>query len=225
MKAIVVLSGGMDSAVLLADLIDGGHSVAALSIDYGQRHRRELAFAALLAEHYHVEWRCADLSALRPLLGGSSQTSDDVAVPYGHYAAETMKQTVVPNRNMLLLSVAGAWAISQRADVIAYAAHAGDHAIYPDCRPAFVEACAKTLALADWHRVGLLHPFITWTKADICRRGADLGVPFALTYSCYEGQAEHCGQCGTCVERREAFVLAGVSDPTPYHSAAGLLHG
>jgi 7-cyano-7-deazaguanine synthase len=215
-RTIVVLSGGMDSAVLLAHLLDQGHEVKTLSVNYGQRHRRELLFAEKLATHYGVQWSCADLSALRPLLAGSSQTDPDLKVPHGHYAAETMKLTIVPNRNMLLLAVAGAFAISAKADAIAYAAHAGDHAIYPDCRPEFVDALAGALVLADWHHVAIDRPFITWTKADIARRGGALSVPFNLTYSCYEGDVAHCGLCGTCVERREAFTLAGVTDPTLY---------
>jgi 7-cyano-7-deazaguanine synthase len=221
-SCVLVLSGGLDSAVLLAQLLAEGHTVTALSVDYGQRHHRELAHAARLATHYDVEWRCVDLRALGPtLLAGSSQTSPDrIPVPHGHYTAESMKLTVVPNRNMLLLALAGAWAISRTAEAIAYAAHAGDHAIYPDCRPEFVAAVALALQLADDHRVDLWRPFLRWTKADICRRGAVLGVPFIETYSCYEGAAEHCGVCGTCVERREAFLLAGVVDPTTYRAGA-----
>lgn len=219
MKTIVVLSGGMDSAVLLAHLREADSRVAALSINYGQRHQRELLHAKALAAHYGVRWQLADLSALQPLLAGSSQTSTHIAVPHGHYTDDSMKQTVVPNRNMLLLSVAGAWAISMKAESIAYGAHAGDHAIYPDCRPEFVESCAATLALADWHRVTIERPFVTWTKADICKRGAALNVPFDLTYSCYEGTPDHCGQCGTCIERREAFLVAGVVDPTRYRES------
>lgn len=216
MQTIVILSGGMDSAVLLADQLHAGHTVAALSVNYGQRHRRELDYAAKVAAYYDIEHHTADLSALRPLLAGSSQTTDGVPVPHGHYAAESMKQTVVPNRNMLLLALAGAWAISRKADAIAYAAHAGDHTVYPDCRPVFVEALQAALVLADWHPVQIARPFIHWTKAEICRHGDDLDVPFALTYSCYEGGVDHCGLCGTCVERREAFRLAEVPDPTPY---------
>lgn len=217
-SAIVTLSGGMDSAVLLAHFLRTGATVRALSVNYGQRHVRELQAAERIAAHYHVEWRCVDLSALAPLLAGSSQTSEAIAVPHGHYAAASMKLTVVPNRNMLLLAIAGAWAVSTKSDVVAYAAHAGDHAIYPDCREEFVHALGRALALADWHSVGIARPFITWTKAEICERGRQLNVPLELTYSCYEGTPEHCGQCGTCIERREAFTLAQVPDPTTYRA-------
>jgi len=216
MTTLVILSGGMDSAVLLAHFLDAGHIVSALSVDYGQRHRIELEHAHALADYYRVPWECADLSALRPLLAGSSQTSE-VPVPYGHYADASMRVTVVPNRNMILLAVAGAKAIGMAADQIAYAAHAGDHPIYPDCRPEFVDALEAALLLADWQQVRIARPFIRWTKAEICTRGAGLRVPFELTYSCYEGRSDrHCGRCGTCVERREAFTLARVPDPTRY---------
>lgn len=216
MTTVAVFSGGLDSTVLAYHLQASGDRVLALSIDYGQRHRRELESAQRIAAQMEMPWLCADLSALRPLLAGSSQTDDAIPVPDGHYEAESMKATVVPNRNMLLLATAGAYAVSQRADALAYAAHAGDHAIYPDCRPEFADAMAKALHLCDWHDLLLLTPFVRMTKTDIVRRGASLGVPFALTYSCYRGGVEHCGTCGTCAERREAFKEAGIDDPTTY---------
>lgn len=216
MKTILIYSGGMDSTVLLYHLRAEGQSVAALSIDYGQRHRRELDCAAAICARLGVEHRVADLRGLTPLLTGSSLTDPSVPVPHGHYEEATMKATVVPNRNMLLLATAAAWAIALKADTVAYAAHSGDHAIYPDCREEFAEAMDRAIGLADWHAVHLQRPFVGLTKADLVRRGAALAVPFADTWSCYEGGAEHCGRCGTCIERREAFHLAGVPDPTPY---------
>jgi 7-cyano-7-deazaguanine synthase len=117
---------------------------------------------------------------------------------------------------MIMLSVAVAWAITQRSDAVAFAAHHGYHTLYPDCTPEFVDALALAVHKADDHRVELIAPFAHWTKADIVRRGSELGVPFELTWSCYEGGEAHCGLCGTCVERREAFLVAGVSDPTQY---------
>jgi 7-cyano-7-deazaguanine synthase len=127
-----------------------------------------------------------------------------------------MKLTVVPNRNMLLLSIATAWAISEKADAIYYAAHLGDHAIYPDCRKVFVDKMREAIALADWHSVELFAPFEEQTKADIVRHGVNVSAPMELSWSCYKGGAKHCGKCGTCVERREAFQLAEVQDPTEY---------
>jgi 7-cyano-7-deazaguanine synthase len=131
-----------------------------------------------------------------------------------------MKSTVVPNRNMIFLSVATGHALSIKAGQIAYAAHSGDHAIYPDCRNEFADAMATAIELADWEKVTLIRPFVDWTKADIVRRGAALNVPFVKTWSCYKGGDVHCGRCGTCIERREAFDLAGVTDPTRYANDA-----
>ena len=166
MKIVLTLSGGLDSTVLLWHLLNQRHEVRCLSVDYGQRHRRELEAATEIAKLVGVEHRIADLSNLRQFMGGSSQTSD-VPVPEGHYAADNMKLTVVPNRNMILLAVAGAWAVSTKSDSIAYAAHAGDHAVYPDCREEFVKPLSEALWNADWHQVKIERPFLKMTKAEI----------------------------------------------------------
>ena len=129
-----------------------------------------------------------------------------------------MKATVVPNRNMILLSLAAGYAISIQYDTVAYAAHSGDHTIYPDCRPAFADAMEQVLKLADWESISLFRPFVNWSKADLVKRGNEIGVPFEHTWSCYAGGEKHCGKCGTCVERKEAFELVGLSDPTCYNS-------
>lgn len=223
-QTVITFSGGLDSTVLLYHLRSEGHGVHALTIDYGQRHRIELQRAAKIAGELGVPHRVVDLRGVNGLLPGSSLTDGAVDVPLGHYTDESMKATVVPNRNMLLLATAAAWAISLKADHIAYAAHAGDHAIYPDCRPEFADAMAHAIALADWHSVKLIRPFVNLSKEAIVARGAELGVPFADTWSCYQGGealgGKHCGACGTCIERREAFLLAAVDDPTPYDAAA-----
>lgn len=217
-KAILILSGGMDSATLLYKLLAEDFEVKALGFDYGQRHARELIHASEIAAKEGVEFHEIDLTSIKPLLKGSSQTDPSVPVPHGHYAAENMKLTVVPNRNMIMLSIAAAFAMSEKAKWIAYAAHAGDHAIYPDCRPEFTDALVKALGLADWHTVGLLRPFIELTKGQIVELGERLAVPYHLTYSCYEGGEVHCGLCGTCTERKEAFAHANAIDPTTYAS-------
>lgn len=216
MKAVLTLSGGMDSAVLLYKLMKDGYIVRCLSVDYGQRHRRELQAAANIARFVGVEHKVVDLRSIRELLAGSSQTSDDVEVPHGHYAELSMRKTVVPNRNMILLALAGAWAISTKSNAVAYAAHAGDHAVYPDCREEFVKPLTEALWNADWHQVKIERPFLQMTKADIASLGQQLGVPFHLTYSCYEGEEVHCGRCGTCCERLWALTTAGVADATRY---------
>jgi len=215
-RTVLIHSGGIDSTVLLAHLLAEGREVFALSVDYGQRHRRELEAARLICERYSVKHQVADLRALAPLFGANALTDAHVAVPEGHYEEASMKATVVPNRNMLLIAVAASWAMSLKASSVAYGAHGGDHAIYPDCRPVFAEALDKAIRLADWHEVSLERPFVGMDKTAIVRRGAELRAPLELTWSCYVGGERHCGKCGTCVERKEAFVRAGVVDPTVY---------
>lgn len=219
-KVVAIYSGGMDSTVLLYHMRTEGHEVAALSVDYGQTHRRELDSAKKICESMGIPHDIADLRGITHLLGGNSLTDTSIEVPEGHYTAEDMKATVVPNRNMIMLSVAIGYAITLRALYVAYGAHAGDHTIYPDCRPEFAAAVNTAAMLADWHQVELLRPFVRMTKAEIAKRGAELEVPFGLTWSCYKGGDVHCGRCGTCVERREAFEVAGLVDPTEYEQAA-----
>jgi 7-cyano-7-deazaguanine synthase len=215
MKTILVYSGGLDSTVLLYQARNRGDELRCLGIDYGQRHNRELRAAQSICDGLGIEYRIADLTSIKPMLAGNSQTGE-IEVPKGHYTDETMKLTVVPNRNMIMLSIAIGWAVSLKYDMVLYAAHGGDHPIYPDCRLEFIEALQHAAALCDWHHVNIGAPFVEKTKTDLIRLGAELGVPFEKTWSCYEGREIHCGQCGTCVERREAFELAGVNDPTPY---------
>ena len=225
-EVVLLFSGGMDSSVLLYHLLSEGRRVAPFSICYGQRHVRELNSAATIVRMLPPKlarkcfpYRSVDLRGLRTVLSGSSQTSDMVRVPHGHYTDESMKQTVVPNRNMVLLSVAAGYAVSLGAGSVAFAAHAGDHAIYPDCRPEFADAMDAALKLSHWNPLRLERPFVDMTKAEIARRGHQLGVPLEDTWSCYQEGTLHCGRCGTCVERREAFDLAGIPDTTRYHSA------
>jgi len=220
MKVIVITSGGMDSTTLLYYHLAIGDQVRALGVNYGQRHRKELNFASMICEELGVDFKVAMLNGLRDILPGSSQTSLDVPVPEGHYSEENMKATVVPNRNMILLAVAIGHAIAHQYDAVSYAAHAGDHAIYPDCRPEFVTALQAAANICDWRPIMILRPFIHYSKADIVQEGHGRGVPFEKTWSCYQGRERHCGRCGTCVERREAFHLACVKDPTPYEPTA-----
>lgn len=215
-KTVVIFSGGLDSTTLLWHLKASGVEIKALSINYGQRHKKELLQAAKLANLLGVEHKIVDLSNLLPLLRGSSQTDYTVEVPEGHYEDSSMRITVVPNRNSIMLNVAAAWAISLKYDSIAYGAHAGDHAVYPDCREEFVDALEKTLALADWHQVKIERPFVKMTKRDIAALAQKLSVPVESTWSCYKGGDLHCGKCGTCQER--LWALDGLTDPTEYES-------
>jgi len=213
---VIVLSGGMDSAVALLWAKQQGHVAHAVSIDYGQRHRKEILFAGQLASLTDTPHTVVDMSSLKGLLPGSALTDDSVEVPKGHYADPTMKATVVPNRNMILLSVAVAAACAHDATHVVYGAHAGDHPIYPDCRPEFVEAMWHACSVCWYEPIELEAPFIDKTKAEVVALGEALGVQWKYTWSCYEGGDIHCGRCGTCVERIEAFEIAGVHDPTEY---------
>ncbi|PQO31706.1 7-cyano-7-deazaguanine synthase QueC [Blastopirellula marina] len=215
-KVVVVVSGGMDSATLLYHILADGHEARAISVDYGQRHVKELDYARQLCEGVGVAHQIADLSAINPIFGNNSLSGRDMEVPEGHYAEESMKQTVVPNRNMLLLSVAIASAAANKFDAVAYGAHSGDHAIYPDCRPEFAEAMDQAARLCDWNPIELWRPFVHMDKGQIAKRGVDLGVPFEKTWTCYKGLERHCGKCGACVERKEAFAAHGLLDPTEY---------
>jgi 7-cyano-7-deazaguanine synthase len=217
MKAVVLLSGGLDSTVLLYKLKADRIECFPLAVNYGQRHNVELAAAEQIAEAAECPLVIVNAdAALAPVFeqARSSQVGQNVDVPEGHYADPSMALTVVPNRNMLLISIAGAYAQAIGARQVAYAAHAGDHPIYPDCRPDFIDAARQALYLAT--DVELRALFAYQTKTDIVRLGAKLGVPFEATYSCYRGEEIHCGRCGTCYERREAFREAGVDDPTAY---------
>lgn len=218
-KAVAIVSGGMDSTVLAYDLAQC-YELTLLSFNYGQRHAKELQYAARTASKLGVAHHVIDLTNVTHLLGGSSLTSGNIDVPDGHYAADNMRITVVPNRNAIMLSVATGVAVSIGANVVATAVHGGDHYIYPDCRPEFVKAMDAAMAVATLGfsapTFRLFAPYVHWSKADIAAYGSSLGVDFADTWSCYKGGDVHCGSCGTCYERREAFNDAGVPDPTEY---------
>ncbi|HEX9782866.1 MAG TPA: 7-cyano-7-deazaguanine synthase QueC [Opitutaceae bacterium] len=216
-KVIVLCSGGMDSVAALHEAHARGHTIAmALSFHYGSKHNdRELPFAAHHARALGVPHEIVRLDFVDRLFSSALLASGDV-IPEGHYEEETMRQTVVPFRNGIMLSIAAGVAESAGAQAVVIAAHAGDHAIYPDCREPFMQAMSDAIRLGTYAGIEVLRPFITLTKAQIARRGAGRGVDFAQTWSCYQGGELHCGRCGTCVERREAFVLAGLPDPTVY---------
>jgi 7-cyano-7-deazaguanine synthase len=217
----VVLSGGMDSTTVLAEYHRRGNPLLAITVDYGQRHRREIESAKAVAEYFGAEHVIVDLRSVGAQLSGSALTDTSVPVPDGHYAEQSMRATVVPNRNSILAAVAVGIALSRKAAVLALGMHAGDHFIYPDCRPEFVRALNDLVAVANegFDPPRIEAPFLHATKSDIARRGAELGAPLELTWSCYKGGAQQCGTCGTCYERREAFREAGVPDPIAYLDA------
>ncbi|MEL6409388.1 MAG: 7-cyano-7-deazaguanine synthase QueC [Pseudomonadota bacterium] len=220
MDTLVICSGGLDS-VSLAHKVAGERNLCGLlSFDYGQRHVKELGFARSCADRLDVPHHVVDISAVGATLSGSALT-DDIEVPDGHYAEESMKITIVPNRNAIMLTIAFGMAAAQKLDAVATAVHGGDHFIYPDCRPGFIDAfqAMQNHALEGVAEIELYTPFVNATKADIVKEGAKFDTPFAETWSCYKGGDLQCGRCGTCVERREAFFLAGVPDPTEYEDA------
>lgn len=218
-KAAVVFSGGLDSTVLLYEVLYRKlcrqADVLAVSFNYGQRHGKELEFARFTARRLGVPHQTVDISSVGTLLGDSALLGG-TAVPHGHYESETMRSTVVPNRNMIMLSIAAGIAMAGECSEIYYGAHSGDHAIYADCRPRFVRKARQAIDAASDGKLRLIAPLLKIDKAAVVKWGAYLGVPFRDTWSCYEGGNLHCGQCGTCVERIEAFQLSGVVDPTEY---------
>jgi 7-cyano-7-deazaguanine synthase len=210
-KIVVILSGGMDSTTLLCYALKQGKDVVALSFDYGQKHRKELEYARNTCIETSTPHKVVDLSILNDL-APSSLTRADQPVPEGHYAAENMKATVVPNRNMVMLSLAVSYAIGVGATEVWYGAHAGDHTIYPDCRPDFLEAMINAALLCDWHPITIAAPFLNLSKGDIAKIGKDLGLDYSKTWTCYNGREKPCGKCGACVERKEALTEAGFTE-------------
>lgn len=212
--SILVLSGGMDSTTMLYDY--ASRIALAVSFDYGSNHNaREIACAAENCRHLGIEHLIIPLDFMGKYFH-SSLLEGAEAIPEGHYAADNMKSTVVPFRNGIMLAVAAGLAESRGLKHVMIANHAGDHTIYPDCRPEFIEAMNQAVCAGTFEDVTLLAPYTDITKTDIARRGKELGLDFSLTYSCYKGGERHCGKCGTCVERREALRDAGIEDPTLY---------
>ena len=211
---VLILSGGMDSTTLLYDYQD--RIALAVTFDYGSKHNaREIPFARLHCQRLGIEHLVIPLSFMQQYFTSSLlQGGDDI--PEGHYAEENMKSTVVPFRNGIMLSVAVGLAESRHLQYVMMANHGGDHTISPDCRPEFVSAFDQAAKAGTFEGVGLLSPYTNWTKGDIARRGKELGIDYAETWSCYNGGDVHCGRCGTCVERREAMAEAGIDDRTPY---------
>ncbi len=216
-KAIVIYSGGVDSTTLLYHVRRESFDLLALSFDYGQKHKRELESAKVVTSHLGIDHRIIDIKSIMGLFSDSALVSPEIEIPEGEYTPESLRSTIVPNRNMIMLSIAAAFAIGEKINHLFYGAHAGDHEVYPDCRPEFVKALAEALQLCDWSPVMLQAPFVRMTKTQIVEHGAiELGVPYVYTYSCYKGGRYHCGKCSTCVERQRAFKEAGVNDPTIY---------
>lgn len=222
MKVIVLVSGGMDSVAALYHAAAEHEVVGTVSFDYGSKHNhKEIPFARLHAEKLGVPHHVIPLGFVNELFSSDLLQSGG-EIPEGHYEESNMKATVVPFRNGIMLSIAAGFAESQDAEGLVIAAHSGDHAIYPDCREDFMRAMGDAMQLGTYAGIQLVRPFIAMRKEDIATRGHELGVDFSQTWSCYKGKDIHCGKCGTCVERREAFQIAGIPDPTEYAESGPL---
>ncbi len=215
-KVIVLLSGGMDSVTALYDALENHEVVGALSFDYGSKHNhKEIPFAVLHCKKTNIIHRIVKMDFISELFKSDLLKSGG-DIPEGHYEAESMKATVVPFRNGIMLAIACGYAESLEAEAVVIGAHSGDHAIYPDCRNDFMDAMSQAMQNGTYAKVELLAPFVDIDKTAILKKGIQLGLDYSLTWSCYKGNDLHCGKCGTCVERKEAFELAGVADPTIY---------
>lgn len=212
--SVLILSGGMDSVTLLYDYRE--RIALAISFDYGSNHNsREIPFARYHCEQLGIRHIVIPLSFMSEYFK-SSLLEGSEAIPEGHYEDDNMKSTVVPFRNGIMLSIAVGMAESAGLKHVMMANHGGDHAIYPDCRPEFVNAFSEAARTGTYVGVTLLSPYTNLSKSDIARRGGELGIDYSKTWSCYKGGEKHCGRCGTCIERREALKDAGLEDTTEY---------
>jgi 7-cyano-7-deazaguanine synthase len=215
-KAVVIYSGGMDSYTVLHKALRQGFDVHALSFHYGQRHAKELHVAEQVCDDLGIKHQLIDIRAIHSLMDGSALTDTNRAMPNGDYAQDNLTATVVPNRNMVLLSLAIAHAVNLGANICFYGAHGGDHTLYPDCRPEFVEKMNTVAAIANFEPVRIEAPFLHTDKANILAAGISMGLDYAYTWTCYLGEELACGKCGSCRERLAAFAANGVTDPVRY---------
>ncbi len=219
-KAVIIFSGGIDSTTLLYSSVKKGFDVDCITFNYGQKHSKEIDSALKVSNALGVPHRVIDLSELRELLSGSALTDANVDIPEVPETAEhydTLKSTIVPNRNAIFLAIAVGYAVSKSADNVFFGAHHSDRGVYPDCRQEFVESFQTSERLATANPdLNIRAPFVDMDKSQIVKLGAGLGVPFKETWSCYKGGRVHCGVCSSCRERKRAFLESGVPDPTGY---------
>lgn len=212
--SVIVLSGGMDSVTMLHEYKD--RIALAVTFDYGSNHNaREEACAAEQASMLGIEHIVIPLGFMHDYFKSSLLSGAD-AIPEGNYDEDNMKSTVVPFRNGIMLSVACGLAESRGLKHVMIANHGGDHTIYPDCRPGFIDAMSRAMQEGTFANIDILAPYTNLTKGEIALRGKNIGVDYSRTYSCYKGGEHHCGVCGTCRERKEAMAFAGIDDPTVY---------
>jgi 7-cyano-7-deazaguanine synthase len=215
-KIVLILSGGMDSFTLLHQALNQNYEVDCLTFDYGQRHIKEIECARLVCHENNLSNLQIKIANVESIFAASALTSDSIEMPHGSYQAESMQSTIVPNRNMLFISHAIAYAISKNINQVWYGAHAGDHFIYPDCRPEFLSAMNAVAQICHTFPISVEAPFLNYSKAEIVKIGLGLGIDYSKTWTCYEGQDLACGKCGSCNERLEAFALNNTVDPLTY---------
>lgn len=212
--SIIIVSGGMDSITMLYEYKN--EIALAVTFDYGSNHAaKEIPFAKYHCEQLGIAHLIIPLSFMRDYFT-SSLLEGSEAIPEGHYEMENMKSTVVPFRNGIMLAIACGLAESRNLHKVMIANHGGDHAIYPDCRGTFINAMSEAMAYGTYEHIKVYAPYTGLNKSDIARRGAELGIDYSQTWSCYKGGEKHCGKCGTCIERQEAFRDAGIEDLTEY---------
>jgi len=220
MKVVVIASGGVDSSILLYKTVKEDYETYVLTFIYGQKHKREIESAKKICEGLNVHHKVIDLSVLKDILSGSALTDSGVEIPEVPETAEyfeTLKTTIVPNRNSIFLSIAIGYAVSIGANHVFFGAHHSDRGVYPDCRREFVETFEHAERLAnDSSLLVVAAPFVNMNKSEIVKLGVEMGVPYKETWSCYKGGRIHCGVCSSCRERKRAFQEAAVLDPTEY---------
>lgn len=219
-SGVVILSGGIDSTTLCYQFVDREWKIKPLIFNYGQKHRKEIEYAQSTCSRLNLDAKIIDLSAINELLSGSALTDNSVDIPEVSEKTmkfDTLKTTIVPNRNSIFLSLAIGYAVSQGIDNVLFGAHHSDRGVYPDCRKEFIESFQTSQRLAnDNVDLNVIAPFVDKTKGEIVSTGSGLSVPFKETWSCYAGKEIHCGKCSSCIERKKAFIEAGVEDPTFY---------
>ena len=215
MKTIVVLSGGLDSTTVLYNLLDRKHEVKAISFDYGQRHKKELDYAKQTTDKLGIEHEVIDMAFMKKYISNPALTGD-IEVPEGHYEDENMKQTVVPNRNMIMASIAIGYAVNIDYDGVALGVHLGDHEVYPDCRPEFIYALKVIALVSNYKKIRIITPYLYVCKDGIVKDGIRLKADYSKTWTCYKGGDLACGKCGSCQERLEAFNDNNIKDPIEY---------
>ena len=210
-SVLVVYSGGLDSYTLLNKAMKNFDRIEAITFNYGQKHNKEIEYAKSNCVELNIKHEVVNLD-LENILAGSALVGD-IDIPEGNYDKEKMKQTIVPNRNMIMISVAASLVIKNDIEYLWYAAHSGDHEIYPDCRPEFIDKMAAVLEICDYHKIKFEAPFQNLSKNEIVATGLSMGLDYSKTWTCYEGKEKPCGKCSACLERALSFEANNTEDP------------